>query len=265
MEHRSPARRSDDSEAVAGARRLHAGQRAEGRSAHRDRTASGARRGYRAAGRPTSIVSTLDMSTPVFAELSAASVRASSPAPHRSMTVIATWQTTSACRMRGACVTRTPFGAGRRRRSIRARPAAPERCRRRARSASTGPACRPTHACRPRGRAHAADPAARTQRAHRGSRAPVATPSAPPAADSITLSTTSCRTIATRPAPSDVRIAISRRRAAPLARSRLATLKQAIDSSTPTAPNSTSSDVCTRPVSSSRSGTSSTLVRRLNS
>ena len=63
-----------------------------------------------------------------------------------------------------------------------------------------------------------------------------AMPSTPPAAASSTLSTSSCRTSASRPAPSDVRIASSCRRDAARASSRLATLKQAIDSSTATAP-----------------------------
>jgi hypothetical protein len=83
-----------------------------------------------------------------------------------------------------------------------------------------------------------ASSASRLQRAN-------AMPSAPPATASNRLSTTSCRTIARRPAPSDVRIAISRRRDAARARRRLATLKQAIDSNKPTAAYSTSTALCT--------------------
>jgi hypothetical protein len=61
-------------------------------------------------------------------------------------------------------------------------------------------------------------------------------PSTPPVVESSTLSTSSCRTSASRPAPSEVRIASSCRRDAARASSRFATLKQAIDSSTATAP-----------------------------
>ena len=89
-------------------------------------------------------------------------------------------------------------------------------------------------------------------------------PSAPPAPASSRLSTSIDRAIAQRPAPSDARIAISRWRDADRARSMLATLKQAMASSTPTPANSTSTDVRTSPVSTSRSGVTVTLVFLLN-
>src|SRR5947208_7030357 len=72
------------------------------------------------------------------------------------------------------------------------------------------------------------------------------------------------RAIAQRPAPSDARIAISRWREADRAKSMLATLKQAIASSTPTPAKSTSTDVRTWPVSTSRRGVTVTLVFLLN-
>ena len=65
-----------------------------------------------------------------------------------------------------------------------------------------------------------------------------ATPQAPPRAASTRLSTSSCRAISARDAPSAVRTVISRWRAVPRASSRLATLAQAISSTKPTAPSS---------------------------
>ena len=66
---------------------------------------------------------------------------------------------------------------------------------------------------------------------------PTSTPAAPPASAISTLSVSSCRTMRPRPAPSAARTAISRRRAAPRARSMLPTLAQAISSTKPTAPS----------------------------
>ncbi len=66
-------------------------------------------------------------------------------------------------------------------------------------------------------------------------------PAAPPTAESNTLSVSSCRASRQRPAPIAVRIAISRCRAVARASSRLARLAQAISSTKPTAPMSTSS------------------------
>ena len=60
------------------------------------------------------------------------------------------------------------------------------------------------------------------------------TPAMPPAPASSRLSISSCRTIWLRLAPIAVRIAISRRRDAARASSRLATLAQAISSTRPT-------------------------------
>ena len=54
--------------------------------------------------------------------------------------------------------------------------------------------------------------------------------------DSITLSTSSCRTMRQRDAPSEMRTDISRARLAERASSRLATLAQAISSTKATAP-----------------------------
>ena len=72
-------------------------------------------------------------------------------------------------------------------------------------------------ACRP-GRAHSAS----------------SRPTAPPSAPSTVLSTSSCRTRRPRLAPSDRRMAISCRRAAARASSRLATLAHAMSSTRPT-------------------------------
>ena len=72
---------------------------------------------------------------------------------------------------------------------------------------------------------------------------PTSRPSAPPASDSRTLSVSSWRTMRPRAAPSAARIAISRWRPVARTSSRLATFAQAISSTKPTAPSSTSSDV----------------------
>src|SRR5579883_2773272 len=67
------------------------------------------------------------------------------------------------------------------------------------------------------------------------------TPNAPPSDASITLSVSSCRTMRKRPAPRLSRTAISRRRAAALASSRLARFAHAIARINPTIARSTSS------------------------
>ncbi len=79
-------------------------------------------------------------------------------------------------------------------------------------------------------------------------------PSNPPARESTKLSDSSCATIWLRDAPMANRTAISLRREAPRASSRLATLAQAIRSSRPTAPLNTSSGWRVSPESSSRMG-----------
>ena len=61
------------------------------------------------------------------------------------------------------------------------------------------------------------------------------------------LSVSNCRITRQRPAPSEARTAISRRRELYRASSRLATLAHATASSSPTAPSSTSSEVLTLP------------------
>ena len=63
-----------------------------------------------------------------------------------------------------------------------------------------------------------------------------ASPTTPLISDSSTLSTSSCRTMRQRLAPSETRTAISRDRCAARASSRLATLAQAISSTNATAP-----------------------------
>ena len=70
-----------------------------------------------------------------------------------------------------------------------------------------------------------------------------ARPRTPPMSESSTLSTSSWRTSCPREAPSDSRTAISRCRAKARAISRLATLAQAMSSTSPTMPISTSSGV----------------------
>ena len=67
-------------------------------------------------------------------------------------------------------------------------------------------------------------------------------PTAPPTSASTRLSVRSCRAISTRDAPSAVRTVTSRCRAVPRARSRLATLAQAMSSRKPTAASSSHSE-----------------------
>jgi len=78
-------------------------------------------------------------------------------------------------------------------------------------------------------------------------------PSPPPAAAITTLSVSNCRTRRIRLAPRAVRSAISLRRDAARASSRLATLAQAMSSTTPTAPSNTNSARPVSPTISSRS------------
>ena len=69
------------------------------------------------------------------------------------------------------------------------------------------------------------------------------------------LSTSNCRTIRPRVAPSDVRIAISRCRVLERINIRFATFAQAINNTSPTAPSSTNSGVFNSPVNCRRIGT----------
>ncbi len=141
-----------------------------------------------------------------------ASSAPSRPAPQSRMTVIATWQTTRTWRMRGECVTPRPP----------------------ARSAGDDGLAGDQHGGhepddqageRPTGRARRQHAAIDEQCGHaqqirrregdqrvEAPGAPAATPSAPPAMASSRLSITCCWTIARRPAPSELRMAISRRR-----------------------------------------------------
>ena len=82
-------------------------------------------------------------------------------------------------------------------------------------------------------------------------------PTAPPARLTSTLSVMSCWSRRSRVAPSAVRTAISFERVAARARSRLATLAQAMSSTNPTAPSSTSSAGRTFPVAWMLSGVTS--------
>ena len=82
-----------------------------------------------------------------------------------------------------------------------------------------------------------------------------AKPRAPPKSASSVLSVSSWRTSRPRPAPSAARIASSRLRRSMRDSIRLATLAQAISSTQPTAPSSTSSVGRARSVSSSPSPT----------
>ena len=77
-------------------------------------------------------------------------------------------------------------------------------------------------------------------------RPPAALPRPPPSSEINRLSVSICRTRRQRPAPSAARTAISRCRAVARASSRLAALTQAISSTSPTAPSSTSSMRCDR-------------------
>ncbi len=86
-------------------------------------------------------------------------------------------------------------------------------------------------------------------------------PSTPPASASSRLSVSSWRTSRSRLAPSAVRTAISFERAAARASNRLATLAQAMSSTNPTAPSSTSSAGRTSPTARWASG----VVTRLQS
>ncbi len=80
-------------------------------------------------------------------------------------------------------------------------------------------------------------------------------PSAPPATDNTIVSAKRCRTMAPRPAPNAVLMAISFRRDKVLASTRLATLAQAISRTKTTAPNNTSSAGRMSPTNCSRNGT----------
>ena len=80
------------------------------------------------------------------------------------------------------------------------------------------------------------------------------TPKRPPPSESRTASVKSCRTMRARPLPSAARIANSRSRAAPRARSMLATLAQAMSSTMITAPSSASRTGLTGPTRSSSRG-----------
>ena len=80
----------------------------------------------------------------------------------------------------------------------------------------------------------------------------ISRPMAPPAIASMALSVSSCRMRRRRPAPSAARIAISDCRDAARASIRFATLAQAISSTRPTAPSSTSSAVRVSPMMCSR-------------
>src|SRR5713226_1978155 len=84
-------------------------------------------------------------------------------------------------------------------------------------------------------------------------------PSVPPTSESSMLSVRSWRTMRRRPAPSAVRMAISRRRATARASRRLATLAQAISRTRPTTASSTTRVWRTGPAESSRSGIKCTL------
>ncbi len=79
-------------------------------------------------------------------------------------------------------------------------------------------------------------------------------PRAPPATDNTTVSAKMWRTMATRPAPKAVRIAISLRRAKVFAKTRFATFAHAISKTKATAPKSTSSAGRMSPTSCSRKG-----------
>ena len=85
-------------------------------------------------------------------------------------------------------------------------------------------------------------------------------PATAPNPESIRLSTRNCVINRPRPAPSATRSATSRRRTAPRDSSRFARLTQAINRTAADALNSTISDVCVFPASSSRKG-ATTAVR----
>ena len=83
------------------------------------------------------------------------------------------------------------------------------------------------------------------------------TPKSPPQSESSTVSETTCCNTRLRVAPSAERIAISFWREMVLARTRLATFAQAINSTNATAPSNTSSAGRTSPTRSSLTGTTS--------
>ena len=231
----APRGTADHGEAVGGGRGVDAGQRTQRVDRLADRIARGAPAGISSPGSTDLHRQQVGLSKPVSASFSASIVRTSSPAPQSSITVRATWPMTSTCRMRGACVTRRAARAYRRQQRL-------------ARDQQGG------H--------EADDDAGRHREAERVEQHATSTVSA---GDSQQIGRREGdeRVEASvrqqhaehaagdgeqqaldeqlpddrpRPAPSDVRIAISRRRDAARASSRLATLKQAIDSSTPTAP-----------------------------
>ena len=79
------------------------------------------------------------------------------------------------------------------------------------------------------------------------------------------LSTSARRSRCARPAPSAQRMASSRRRLADRASIRLATLPQAISSTTSTAPSSTQEDCLTSSICRSRTGRIASLISLRNS
>ncbi len=96
-----------------------------------------------------------------------------------------------------------------------------------------------------------------TARSTRMPTVPSSKPSPPPTRASTTLSVRTWRAMRQREPPSAVRMATSRLRLVARTRSRLATLAQAISSTKPTAPTSTSSDWRTRRTSTSPSRSTS--------
>ena len=91
----------------------------------------------------------------------------------------------------------------------------------------------------------------------------MSSPSAPPISPSSTLSVSSCRTRRCQPAPSAVRIATSFCRPVARVSSRLATLAQAMSSTSATEPSSTSTARRTSPTTCFGSGT--TLIVNVRS
>ena len=189
---------------------------------------------------PRVATTTLAVSSPRSRVTNATKLRSSSPAPVRRT------------RASAICTTASPACPRFVRRRPRPPPAPPCPALR-VRAASTrdqaragaAPNSRPAATDRPAANASTTPSRATSARpgTFRGTRdgaartipAATATPAAPPAAPRSTLSVSSCRATRPRPAPSAPRMASSRRRAMPRARSRPVTLAQAISSTSPVA------------------------------
>ena len=227
--------------------------RASARS--KKRTKSG-RSGYVAPGSITVIVTTLRGSMPGSTARSCDNVRIRSPAATSSISASATSVVTSTLRTcrSPACEPPRPMPC------LSASPASPCVMRHAGATPATMPVAIAIAHVNARTRpSSATSPARGSDVPNESTMSPVVqlaarNPTAPPASASTVLSTRSCWMIRPRPAPTAARIASSRARPSTRAKSRFARFAQAISSTHPTAPSSTSRPHRTSDTMSSRSG-----------